>query len=328
MRQLADAMQRNGQGIEALKIHQELIKKSPAASLAEQAELRSAMALASIERGKFNDRKSTGANTADAEEAKIQLLLDGTIHDADQAQVLIDRFVAELKRTDSVDMRRKLADAYMVAGKYEEAYEEYNAVAKKLGVMDPLLDKLIEKAYLAQIQSSIDTLKANPENYDDPEQQIADLQKEYNSYRWRHTLKRAQGFVNDMQLQFDLAVLQFESDMIDEAVETFKRVADNPQKRRDSLVYLGRCALLRNELPQAAGYLEDAIKEMSRMDKYKREALYYLGCAKEASGDKTTAMECFRQIHASMSNYRDVPQRIAAISDEIAANASGEAQSE
>ena len=317
MRRLAEAMQQNNQALDALKIHQELIKNTNT-TMEQQAELRSAMALASIERGNFNDRKNAHANTADAEDAMIAQLLEGTIHDADQAQLLINRFTAELKKNDSLDMRRKLAEAYMVAERYEEALQEYRDVAEKIGVMDPVLDKHIEKAYIAQLKQNIDILKANPEAYDDAEGQIAQMEKEIKNYRWRHTVRRAEQFSGDMQLQFDLGVLQFENNMIAEAVETFTRVSDNPQKRRASLVYLGRCALLNNDPAQAVELIETAISEMFRMDIQKREALYYLGNAYEALGNSEKALEAYKKISANMSNYRDIQTRIAALTGDAA----------
>lgn len=313
MLQLADAMQRNGQGIDALKVHQDMIAKSADKKNVDKAGLQTAMVLASIEKGNFNDQKSNKANTADADDAIIQQLLDGTIHDAAQAQLLIDRFTEELKHNDSVDMRRKMADAYMVAGKYEDALREYRTVADNLGVLDPVLDKHIEKAYLSQLQQAIDTLKANPEMYDDPESQIADLTKQMTDYRWKHTKMRAERFRNDMQLQFDLGELQFESGMIDDAVATFTAVAENPQKRRGSLVYLGRCALAKEENEKAVGYLREAVEDMPRMDKYKREAMYYFGNALVAVGNADEAKEIYRQILTSMANYRDVPERMKAL---------------
>ena len=300
-----------------MKIHQELVKNTNT-TMEQQAELRSAMALASIERGNFNDRKNAHANTADAEDAMIAQLLEGTIHDADQAQLLINRFTAELKKNDSLDMRRKLAEAYMVAERYEEALQEYRDVAEKIGVMDPVLDKHIEKAYIAQLKQNINILKANPEAYDDAEGQIAQMEKEIKNYRWRHTVRRAEQFSGDMQLQFDLGVLQFENNMIAEAVETFTRVSDNPQKRRASLVYLGRCALLNNDPAQAVELIETAISEMFRMDIQKREALYYLGNAYEALGNSEKALEAYKKISANMSNYRDIQTRIAALTGDAA----------
>ena len=314
MRRLADAMQQNNQALDALKIHQQLIKNT-GTTMAQQAELRSAIALASIERGNFNDKRNSNANTADAEDALIAQLLEGTIHDAEQAQLLINRFTAELKKSDSIDMRRKLAEAYMVAEQYEEALQEYRNVADKLGVMDPVLDKHIEKAYISQLKQNIKTLQANPEAYEDSAGQIAQLEKEIKDYRWRHTVNRAEKFSGDMQLQFDLGVLQFENNMFAEAVETFTSVSDNPQKRRASLVYLGRCALAENDPAKAVEFIENAISEMFRMDIQKREALYYLGNAYEMLGNSEKALEAYRKISANMQNYRDIQERMAALTD-------------
>ena len=90
-------------------------------------------------------------------------------------------------------------------------------------------------------------------------------------------------------------------------------ISENLQKRRGSLVYMGRCSLLRNENENAVTYLRDAVNEMPRMDKYKREAMYYLGNALELTGDVEGAKENYRQILVSMANYRDVPQRLSAL---------------
>ena len=193
-------------------------------------------------------------------------------------------------------------------------------MAEKIGVMDPVLDKHIEKAYISQLKQNIALLKANPEAYENAEGQIEDLEKECKAYRWRHTVKRAEQFSGDMQLQFDLGVLQFENNMFAEAVETFTRVSDNPQKRRASLVYLARCSLATGEPEKAIGFLDDAIKEMFRMDIQKREALYYLGNAHEMCGNKAEAFECYRKISTNMSNYRDIQERMAALSSEAGEN--------
>ena len=319
MKKLADAMQRNGQGIDALKIHQDMIAKTADKKNIDKAGLQAAMVLASIEKGNFNDQKSNKkANAADAEDAIIQQLLDGTIHDANQAQLLIDRFSAELRKQDSVDMRRKMADAFMVAGRYEEALQEYKNVADRLGVLDPVLDKHIEKAYISHLKTTIGALKAEPEKYENADAQVAQLEKDIYDYRWEHATMRAQRFPNDMQLQFDLGELQFEFDMFEAAEATFKAVAENPQKRRGSLVYLGRCELLKNNPAQAVEYLTAAVNDMARMDKYKREAMYYLGNALVLVGRIDEAKENYKQILISMADYRDVPQRMKALEENAA----------
>ena len=135
-----------------------------------QNELRAAMALSSIEAGKWEDKGSTQDKT-DLKDALINQLLQGTIHDAEQAQILIDKFESDLATTDSVDIRRKLADAYMVKEDFDEAYKQYSIVAEKLGITDPVLDKQIERARLAQLDKQISELSASGASPEDNHRQ-------------------------------------------------------------------------------------------------------------------------------------------------------------
>ena len=313
LRRLATAMQLGGRANESLQLFQELIRKHPA-DLAIQNEMREAMAMASIERGNWEAEGSTQQKAADAEDAVLQQLLEGTIHDSAQAELLINKFTADLRKNDSIDIRRKLAEAYMVAEKYDDAYREFSTVAEKLGVPDPVLDKQIERAYIAGLKQAVAELRKNPEQYENAEEQAVGLEKEILDYRRRHAIKRAQTFPNDVQVQFDLGEFYFEVNEIASAKEVFTRLLDFPQKRRASLVYLGRCALLENDFPKAVDCMDQALKEMFRMDRYKREALYYLGNACEGVGDNARALKCYQEVQANLAGYRDVPARIAALS--------------
>lgn len=315
LRKLAAAMQKNNQAQDALRIFQMIAKRHPT-DLAIQNELREAMAVASIEHGSWEKDASTQEKANDSKDAVLQQLLQGTIHDADQAQLLIDKFQEMLAETDSIDIRRKLADAYMVKGDYEGAYDQYKTVAEKLGVDDPVLDKQIENAYISMLKSSIATLESNPDAYDDAAGQIAQLTNEIEEYRRRHIFARAEKFPNDKQLQFDLAEYYYEKQEYEKAKEVFEAVADNPLKRRASLVYISRCLLKMDSPAEAIPLLEEAISEMIRMDKYKREALYYLGISLQRTGNVERAVECFRSVRNSMPNYRDIQERIDALVNE------------
>lgn len=307
LKPLAEAMQRNNQAGEALKIHQKIAASTPS-NLAAREELRSAMALASLERGRWEEGGTTQDKAKDSGDAVIQQMLEGTIHDAEQAQKLIDKFTADLEKTDSVDIRRKLADAYMVAEKFEDAFREYETVSKKLGVDDPVLDKQMEKAHT----SRLDQIIAELESAGDQEK-AEEVKQQKAQYRADHIFSRAQKFPNDAQLQFDLGELYFELGDIEQARTVFTQTAEFAQKKRACMVYLGRCALHFQDAPKAIEYLDTAIKDMYRMDKHKREALYFLGNAFELAGDNEKAVDCYKKILASMQNYRDVPQRMAAI---------------
>ena len=311
LRKLALAMQKNNQAQDALKIFQIISKRHPA-DMKIQAELREAMAVASIEHGSWEKDASTQEKANDSKDAVIQQLLQGTIHDADQAQLLIDKFLEMLKENDSIDMRRKLADAYMIKGEYENAHEQYKTVSEKLGVEDPVLDKQIESAYVAMLRSSISAIESNPDAYENAAEQIRNIAEEIEEYRRSHIFSRAEKFPNDKQLQFDLAEFYYEKQEYAKAKEIFEIVADNPLKRRASLVFISRCLLKMDSPAEAIPLLEEALSEMIRMDKYKREALYYLGVSLQRTGDIERAVECFRSVRASTPNYRDIDERLNA----------------
>lgn len=305
LKPLAEAMQRNNQAGEALRIHQKMVAASPN-DLAAKEEMRSAMALATLERGRWEEGGSTQDKAKDAGDAVIQQMLEGTIHDAAQAEVLIKKFNEDLAKNDSVDLRRKLADAYMVAGKFDEAFREYETVAKKLGVDDPVLDKQMEKAHCSSLEKQAQQAETVGNH-----EQAATLRAEAAQYRADHIYNRAVKSPNDAQLQFDLGELYFELGEFEQARTIFTKTAEFAQKRRACLVYLGRCAIQFNDAAGAIDFLQTAVKEMYRMDKYKREALYFLGNAFELAGDTANAVDCYTKVKASMENYRDVPQRLA-----------------
>ncbi len=319
LRRLAAAMQANNQAGAALSIHRQLAQESD--DLATQNDLRSAMALASIEKGNWeedSDIDTVGERkVADSEEAIIQQLLEGTIYDAAQAQILIDRFTKDLETNDSIDMRRKLADAYMITKDFSAAYEQYKLVGEKLGVIDPVLDKQIEQAYVAKIAASIEELQAHPDRYESPQEQIAQLQAESDAYSLRHALKRAKDFPHDAMIQFELGVLYFNRGEYEAAEPILLAALETAQTRRPALVYLGRCCLVKQDFEAAVKYLEEAVDSMYRLDKNKREALYYLAEACEKAGNRERAIDCYKLITSSMKNYRDVPAKLAALGIEI-----------
>ena len=311
-RRMAEAFQRDGRAREALKVLQEISKRHPA-DLSMQAELRSAIALASIERGKWEEEGTTQTKAADAKAAVTQQLMDGSIHDVDQAKMLIEKFTEDLKDNDSVDIRRKLADAYMVAEDFEAAQRELKIVAKKLGALDPALDKSIEKAHIAQINHAIRELKNNPTAYDQPEVQIAQLEKQREDYRLERAVVRVDTYPNDTQLRYDLGEIYLSINEFEKAIPHYTEALHSPQKKTACHVRLGSCLVGAGRPDEAIAEFELALQELHTMkDKLRQDAVYGLGLAYEAKGEKEKALECFREVYQVRPKYRDVAQRVEA----------------
>lgn len=309
-RRMAEAFQRDGRAREALKVLQEISRRHPA-DLSMQAELRSAIALASIERGKWEEEGTTQSKAADAKAAITQQLMDGSIHDADQAKMLIEKFTEDLKTNDSVDIRRKLADAYMVAEDFEAAQRELKIVAKKLGALDPSLDKSIEKAYIAQINQAIRELKRNPTAYEQPEAQIAQLEAQKEQYRLDRAVLRVETYPNDTQLRYDLGEIYLARNEFEKAIPHYTEALHSPQKKTACHVRLGLCLVGAGKPKEAVAEFELSLKELHTMkDKLRVDAVYGLGLAHEALGEPEKALECFREVYQVRPKYRDVAARV------------------
>lgn len=197
-----------------------------------QGELRSALALASIERGNWEEEGTTQSKSADSQAAVTQQLIDGH-HSRRRPGESADRKIHQRPRRKRFDGHPAQAgpDAYMVAENYEAAINEMKIVAKKLGALDPALDKQIEKAYMMQLDQAIATLKADPDSYENAEAQIEDLEKEKLSYRLRKSEARSKAYPNDPNLHFDLGVCYFENGDYEPSLTEFEHAMRTHQKR-------------------------------------------------------------------------------------------------
>ncbi len=112
---------------------------------------------------------------------------------------------------------------------------------------------------------------------------------------FRYTRRQA---IDDAQEAFGKAMIAFQAERMDEAIENFSTVLENyantPQAAYSALM-LGRITLERENYDQAIGYLEQAAQKKSNTGFVDGEALVALGTAYEAQGDSKKAVEYFQQ---------------------------------
>lgn len=254
-------------------------------------------------------RPTKKINDADGE-AVIQQLIDGNIYDADQAQILIKRFSKELMSNDSVDMRKKLAEAYMVARDYENALKEYKAVAERLGALDPMIDKAAEKAYLCQIDESLNALRANPEAYENAEGQIAELESHRQAYRLKKAKKRSELYPKDALLHFELGEIYFEMKNYAAAMEEFKLSGRSLQKEAESRFAIGRCLYESGDIQRGLDIMEEFYPNMEA-GRVLLTGMYTLAEYHLAQGNEKRCYELMHEISRRSARFMDAAQRAA-----------------
>jgi len=309
LRKLAGYYQDVKDGMAYLQIFQE-IGNMHSNDLTVQAEVRSALAYSTMHKASWEKEGTTQEKAHNKESGAAEQIAEGSLHDENQAAVLVEKYTKELETNDSSEIRRKLAEAYCMLKEYEKAIEQLNAIQENLGSMDPAVDKLIEAAYIANIGANIKELSDNPTQYEAPEEQIVDLQQHRIQYRLKRAKERVDAYPNDTQLHYDMALMLFETEDYDGALEEFQNARKNPQRKLSCVLYIGRCFEKKNQFDMAVDQFKEALAGMQDKSNEKMETLYYLGIAHEALEQNDKALENFKEIYQHNINYKDVAQRI------------------
>ena len=299
--QLAEIYRKQNRLEDVVKLYQKFVGEHP-----DNQEYRDRLTQAAKAAGK---EKSRRADNAEQESLTLQLE-GGIIRDAGQAKILIEKFNRQLAEKDSMDVRRKLANAYMVAGEYDAAAHELELVQKNLGHPDAKLDKLIEKAYIAKLDQTIELLRTNPQAYENSETQLKEFTTAREEFRLYRAQKRLRLMPNDLGLVVDLADLYFERAEYDKAMEQYDSLCSAVQKRWVGNLGAARCLAAMNRLDEAVTRFDAALEEMLRMDRTRLVAMYEMARCCEQLGRRDKAVETYREIVKNNTKFRDVQKRL------------------
>jgi len=114
----------------------------------------------------------------------------------------------------------------------------------------------------------------------------------------------------DPQLRFDLGNALYNAGDYSGAIHHLQHATRNPHVRTRVLLLLGLTFKAKGMFDLAIKQLTDALADLHSMDHVKKEVLYEKGLIHEEIGDKTTALECFKQIYEVDYSYRDVAKRV------------------
>ena len=311
---LAEAYIADNQAEAAVKIYQEMLRKNPGNIKFKEGLKMATVAVStqmtSDDEDKDIDNDNRSENDRKKEEALLQQIMDGTIRDSAQAQLVIEKLSAVVKETNSLDAHRKLAEAYKVAKDYDTAIEHLNVVAKSLGSLDAKLDKDIERLYVLKYDANIAQISEHPENYEDAENLIQQLQEEKIAFKIERAKARSNQFINDIHLHYELALEYYNAGYLAEAFHEFEISQKNIQHKGNALYYMARILLVDGDVDQAMPLLQKAYEALGIKERNFKPAAYYLGILYENEGDTEKAYELFNEIYQLAPNFKDVAERI------------------
>ncbi|MDR0931445.1 MAG: tetratricopeptide repeat protein [Victivallales bacterium] len=252
-----------------------------------------------------------GSNAMGSRAAAILQLLENTIHDAAQAKLVANELLKLLATGDSMDVRRKLASAYVIMGDFDKAVAELNKVIAATAAYDPMLDKRLEEAEVGKIDKEIAQIKRRPpKELADPAGRIAELTEMRKQLQLDHALSRIEHYPNDVGLIYDLGKLRLERGEYELAIEQFMISRQSARNEVISHIGLAECYEKQENYPAAIEELETVLSIIPRLDKDRLTTAYSLARIMEKIGDFAKALAYYKELYELEPRFRDVKAKI------------------
>ena len=128
--------------------------------------------------------------------------------------------------------------------------------------------------------------------------------------------KRVDAHPLDLTERFRLGRTLLALNEVDAAAAEFQQTVRDPKRKTESLLLLAQCFEKKNLVSLAVKKLEEAIRDFPALSSPQSKDAYYLyGALLERSGEKEQARKVFEQIFEVDITYRDVSQRLEALTE-------------
>jgi tetratricopeptide (TPR) repeat protein len=119
-----------------------------------------------------------------------------------------------------------------------------------------------------------------------------------------------QQMTGDAQAHYDLAMTYREMGLLEQAVDSFRKAAEDPAYAHRAAEMIGRCLLDQGRFPEAAKEFAGALQTAGLPRDAALGLRYQLGLALEAAGNLQEALDAFQAVFAEQSSYPDVALKI------------------
>jgi len=230
------------------------------------------------------------------------------VKDEDTAARLILEKEAQLaNEPKNLKLLRTIGELYTQKKDFDRALEAYNRIIALEGTSDASLQKTISELTARKFDHALAQL--NPQAPDFAGQ-TARIKAERDAFLLADCKDRAERYPTDLLIRFELGQLYFQAGQIGEAIKEFQKAQNNPNKRIQSLGFLGQCFAQRKMFDLAAKTLEKAVAEKPVFDEEKMDLVYALGSVLEKMGKPAEAIEQFKQIYEINAEFKDVGKKV------------------
>ena len=281
-----------------------------------QSMLKNAMARSAMDKSTWMDNNS-GKNTAGKSTSGAPRtrgpVRDEVARDADSALALVEKFQGMLESgNDSSDIRKKLARSLIKVERYDDAIGHLQHVLETGGSVDPSVQKMIYTAVEGRFDTAIKAWEEYGTKGDSETAQaateIAVLEKQKSDFLLQKARERAQTYSNDANVHMELALILWERQEIDEALQEFQKAQGSPRHRKNASLHKAKCFVIKKQYDIAVKEFESLLGEIEDMNKEKLDITYEYASALKEMGREDESMAQYKKIYEVDISYRDVKE--------------------
>ncbi|MBV9464010.1 MAG: hypothetical protein JO317_07260 [Verrucomicrobiae bacterium] len=231
------------------------------------------------------------------------------------ANLLHETYLKHQEQPDNIVFIKDMARLYTEINDFDNAIHWLEYANEKVAGADVSLEKLLNATKIKRIDFKIGKVKeqlgSEPANAA-LSKEIEDLQRERKKCIVEQQEMLVRRYPNDLEARFELGLLYYGDDRIDEAMKEFQLAANNPKNRVSAAHLMGMCLARKKMYDLAVPRLKAALGASEVMDATRKQILYDLGGLYEAMGKDKEAMEQYKQIYEVDIGYKDVSQKVEA----------------
>ncbi len=230
-----------------------------------------------------------------------------------QIQLLYEKHQAE---PTNPAHSKAIAQLFVQKNDYTNAIPFYQHAYESGGKIDSSLEKIIGDLKLKKTGQELQHLRTALAEQTDPDGQaqyqaaLEEKEKELNQVRLELAEARVKAQPNEGEFRYDLGLALYKIGQYKRSVEELQQSLKQPSVRYQALNLMGQAFMKRNMLDFAVKQLSLAKSELLGMDEVKKEIVYNLGLAYEATKQADKALDQFKEIYEHDMSYRDVAKRV------------------
>ena len=211
---------------------------------------------------------------------------------------------------------RAIAQLFQQKNELGSAIEWFQEAFRAGGNVDTSLEKVIGDLRLKKGEQELKELTEQGEAQTDPEIKaqyaaaVEEKKKEIDKVRVDQAEARVKAFPNDGQYHYEFGEALYRIGEYRRALQELQQGLKQPSVRYQALNLMGKCFMHQGMLDLAIKRFADAESELPVMDELKKDIVYNLGLAYEATKQPDKALEQWKKIYEVDMSYRDVAARV------------------